>query len=67
MTDLIEPISKLEKFVCRYRRLISVIKVLSIIQLFELALLRVKYKIVIGSFLQSYAYLTFFEGLGFVL
>lgn len=58
----------LEKHVWRHRRLVSVITVVAIIQLFELALLQVKYDIFIGGgFLQPYAYLTLFERLGFIL
>ncbi|WP_431065192.1 sulfatase-like hydrolase/transferase [Methylotuvimicrobium sp.] len=57
----------LEKLVWRHRRLVSVITVVAIIQLFELALLQVKYDIFIGGFLQPYAYLTLFERLGFIL
>ncbi|MBE0435587.1 MAG: sulfatase-like hydrolase/transferase, partial [Methylomicrobium sp.] len=47
--------------------MVSVITVVAIIQLFELALLQIKYDIFIGGFLQPYAYLTLFERLGFIL
>jgi phosphoglycerol transferase MdoB-like AlkP superfamily enzyme len=58
---------KLEKFIWCHRRLISVFAVILIVQLFELALLQVKYDIFIGGFLQPYAYKTLPERVLFVL
>lgn len=60
-------IAKVEKNIWHHRRLLSVLAVILIVQLFELALLQVKYDIFIGGFLQPYAYRTFPERVLFIL
>lgn len=52
---------RLEKFVWLHRRFISVLAVILIVQVFEYALLQVKYAIFSGGFLQPHAYRTFSE------
>jgi phosphoglycerol transferase MdoB-like AlkP superfamily enzyme len=55
-----------EEFIWRYRRVISVVIVVVVIQFFELLLLHYKYNIFTGGFLQPYSYLTFFDRVAFI-
>ena len=55
-----------EEFVWRYRRFISVLIVVAVIQVFEFLLLHYKYNIFTGGFLQPYSYLTIFDRVVFV-
>ncbi len=58
---------KLEEFVWQYRRLIALLAVVIVIQLFELALLHYKYNIFTGGFLQPIWYQTTIERIEFIL
>ncbi len=55
-----------EEFVWRYRRFISVLIVVAVIQVFEFLLLHYKYNIFTGGFLQPYSYLSIFDRVVFI-
>lgn len=55
-----------EEFIWRYRRLISLLLVVVIVQFFELLLLHYKYNIFSGGFLQPISYLTIYDRLAFI-
>ncbi len=57
---------KLEGFLWRYRRLVSLVIVVVVIQFFELILLHFKYTIFTGGFLQQFSYQTLFDRLIFI-
>lgn len=58
---------RLEELIWRYRRLLSVLIVVVVIQFFELALLHYKYNIFTGGFLRPVLYATLCERVEFVL
>ncbi len=58
---------QLENFVSQYRRLIVVLIAVFIIQIFESILLRFKYDLFTGGFLQPFSYKTISERLTFIL
>lgn len=58
---------KLEEFIWQYRRLASLLIVVTVIQVLELALLHYKYNIFTGGFLQPVHYRTFIERAAFII
>lgn len=58
---------KLEELIWRYRRLVSILIIVIVIQCFELALLHYKYNIFTGGFLRPVLYSTFYQRAEFIL
>jgi len=58
---------KLETLLWRYRRLLSLLIVVFVVQFFELILLHFKYTIFTGGFLQQFSYQTSYDRIAFIL
>jgi len=58
---------KLEALLWRYRRLLSLLIIVFVVQFFELILLHFKYTIFTGGFLQQFSYQTSYDRVSFIL